>query len=112
SRLIWTFALLALGAWFGTETGYLSRWNWYFLGLNYPLRFVGFGIITTLTSLLLKKHKQLSYLFDVSYFAGLLYLFTSLLLLSIFGNYGTLEEWYTVSQLSLFYWAIISAVVC
>jgi len=112
SRLIWVVALLALGAWFGTETGYLSRWNWYFLGLNYPLRFVGFGIIITLTSLLLKKHKQLSYFFDVSYFAGLLYLFTSLLLLSIFGNYGTLEEWYTVSQLSLFYWAIISAIVC
>jgi hypothetical protein len=112
SRLIWAFALLALGAWFGTETGYLSKWNWYFLGLNYPLRFVCFGLIITLASLSLRKHKQLSFFFDVSYFAGLLYLFTSLLLLSIFGNYGSLEDWYTIKQLSLFYWAIISAVVC
>jgi uncharacterized membrane protein len=112
SRLIWTFALLALGAWFGTETGYLSKWNWYFLGLNYPLRFVFFGLILTLSSLLLNHSNKLSYFFDVSYFAGLLYLFTSLLLLSIFGNYGSLEEWYTINQLSLFYWAIISAVCC
>lgn len=112
SRLIWTFALLALGAWFGTETGYLSKWNWYFLGLNYPLRFVFFGLIVTIGSLLLNRSKKLSYFFDVSYFAGLLYLFTSLLLLSIFGNYGSLDEWYTINQLSLFYWAIISAAFC
>lgn len=112
SRLIWTFALLALGAWFGTETGYLSKWNWYFLGLNYPLRFVFFGLALTFSSLLLYRSNKLSYFFDVTYFAGLLYLFTSLLLLSIFGNYGSLEEWYTIKQLSLFYWAIISAVCC
>lgn len=112
SRLIWTFALFALGAWFGTETGYLSRWNWYFLGLNYPLRFVFFGLLITVSSLLLKRHRQLSYFFDITYFAGLLYLFTSLLLLSIFGNYGTLEEWYPIKQITLFYWAIISAVFC
>lgn len=112
SRLIWAFALLALGAWFGTETGYLSKWNWYFLGLNYPLRFVFFGLLLTASSLLLKRDKQLAYFFDITYFAGLLYLFSSLLLLSIFGNYGTLEDWYLVKQITLFYWAIISAVIC
>lgn len=112
SRLIWAFALLALGAWFGTETGYLSRGNWYFLGLNYPLRFVAFGLCLTFISISLRRHQKLSYFFDITYFGGLLYLFTSLLLLSIFGNYGSLEDWYNVKQISLFYWAIISAVVC
>lgn len=112
SRLIWAFALLALGAWFGTETGYLSRGNWYFLGLNYPLRFVAFGLCLTFISISLRRHQKLSYFFDITYFGGLLYLFTSLLLLSIFGNYGSLEEWYNIKQISLFYWAIISAVVC
>lgn len=112
SRLIWAFALLALGAWFGTETGYLSKGNWYFLGLNYPLRFVVFGLALTLVSIFMHKHQKLSYFFDITYFGGLLYLFTSLLLLSVFGNYGSLEEWYSIKQLSLFYWAIISAVVC
>ncbi|WP_113663789.1 DUF2157 domain-containing protein [Pedobacter nanyangensis] len=112
SRLIWAFALLALGAWFGTETGYLSKGNWYFLGLNYPLRFVVFGLALTLVSIFMHKRQKLSYFFDITYFGGLLYLFTSLLLLSVFGNYGSLEEWYSIKQLSLFYWAIISAVVC
>lgn len=112
SKLIWAFALLALGAWYGTETGYLSNWNWLFLGLNYPLRFVFFGLLLTVSSLLLKKHQQLSYFFDLTYFFGLLYLFTSLLLLSIFGNYDNLEDWYAIKQLSLFYWAVISVTSC
>lgn len=50
SRLIWVFTLISLGAWFGTETGYLSKWNWYFFGLNYPFRFVLFGLALTLLS--------------------------------------------------------------
>lgn len=112
SRLIWAFALIALGTWFGTETGYLSKWNWYFLGLNYPMRFVFFGLLLALFGLLLKRSKKLVQFYDITYFIGLLYFFTSLLLISIFGNYGTLEEWYTVRQLSLFYWAITVAIIC
>jgi hypothetical protein len=44
SRLIWLFALVSLGSWFGTETGYQTNWALYFLGMNYPLRFVLFGL--------------------------------------------------------------------
>lgn len=108
SKLIWAFSLLALGAWFGSETGYLSQWNWYFLGLNYPFRFVLFGLALSLSPFILKNNNKLLYFFDISYFIGLLYLFTSLLLLSIFGNYGSLTEWQAVKQTSLFYWAILS----
>src|ERR1700712_3043343 len=45
SRLIWLFALVSLGSWFGTETGYQTQWSDYFLGMNYPLRFVTFGVL-------------------------------------------------------------------
>ena len=45
SRLIWLFALVSLGSWFGTETGYQTKWSYYFLGMNYPLRFVLFGFV-------------------------------------------------------------------
>jgi hypothetical protein len=112
SRLIWAFGLLALGAWFGTETGYLSQWNWYFIGLNYPLRFVLFGLTLTIAAWMIKKRKSVSYFFDITYFAGLLYLFISLLLLSIFGNYETITAWYNVKQITLFHWALISTAVC
>ncbi|HWW39184.1 DUF2157 domain-containing protein [Pedobacter sp.] len=112
SRLIWAFVLLSLGAWFGTETGYLSRWNWYFIGLNYPLRFVCFGLLLTTSALLLKRNKKFELFYGTTYISGMVYLFVSLWLISVFGNYGTLEEWYKVKQLSLFYWGIISASIC
>lgn len=111
SRLIWAFVLLSLGAWFGTETGYLSRWNWYFIGMNYPLRFVVFGAVVTGLSFLMKRSEKLNLFYQTNYICGMVYLFISLWLLSVFGNFGTLEEWYSVRQLSLFYWGLISAAV-
>ena len=112
SRLIWVFVLISLGAWFGTETGYLSRGNFYFLGMNYPLRFVIFGTVLTTLALLLKNVKAFGFFYLTTYISGMVYLFVSLWLISIFGNFGTLDQWYGIKQLSLFYWAIISAAVC
>lgn len=112
SKLTWVFALLSLGAWFGTETGYLSRNDFYFLGMNYPLRFVFFGLIITAIALILENKKRFAPFFLPTYVCGMLYLFVSLWLLSIFGNYETLEAWYNVKQTSLFYFAILSAVCC
>ena len=34
SRLIWLFALVSLGSWFGTETGYQTHRADYYLGMN------------------------------------------------------------------------------
>ncbi|TDQ08851.1 DUF2157 domain-containing protein [Pedobacter metabolipauper] len=112
SRLIWAFVLISLGAWFGTETGYLSRWNYYFAGMNYPLRFVFFGLIVTAVSFIFKNNKKLVIFYQTNYICGMIYLFVSLWLLSVFGNFGTLEEWYSIKQLSLFYWGILSASAC
>ncbi|GAB3917810.1 DUF2157 domain-containing protein [Mucilaginibacter boryungensis] len=111
SRLIWLFALISLGSWFGTETGYQTKWSHYFLGMNYPLRFVGFGAILLAACYALKKQKWIQYFWELTYVIGLLYLFLSLWMLSIFGNYGELDAWWQIKQISLFYWGIISAVV-
>ncbi|MET3114812.1 hypothetical protein AAKU52_002551 [Pedobacter sp. CG_S7] len=112
SRLIWAFVILSFGVWFGTETGYLSRWNWYFLGLNFPLRFVFFGIALIAFALFFKNHKKFGLFYNTTYIGGMIYLFVSLWLISVFGNYGSIEEWYKVSQISLFYWALLSAAAC
>jgi hypothetical protein len=48
SALVWVFALLSLGAWMGTETGYMAGLRAYFSGMNYPLRFAIFGAALTL----------------------------------------------------------------
>jgi hypothetical protein len=111
SRLIWLFALISLGSWFGTETGYQTKWSHYFLGMNYPLRFVGFGLVLLTACYALKKQKWMQYFWELTYVVGLLYLFLSLWMLSIFGNYGELDAWWQVKQITLFYWGIISAVV-
>lgn len=112
SRLIWAFALFSFGAWFGTETSYLSRGNLYFLGMNYPLRFVVFGMFLTLISFFFKRFPKQNFLFQTTYFIGLLYTFFALWLLSIFGNFKSIEDWYKVDQLAILGWAVLSIGVC
>jgi hypothetical protein len=111
SGLIWAFALVSLGSWFGTETGYQTDWSHYFLGMNYPLRFVAFGFLLVALSFAMSKIKRVNEFQDLTYIIGLLYLFVSLWLLSIFGNFGTLEDWMKVKQIELIYWGIISVLV-
>lgn len=111
SRLIWAFALVSLGSWFGTETGYQTDWSHYFLGMNYPLRFVLFGSLLISFSYAMFRLPRFDYFRSLTYIIGLLYLFIALWLLSIFGNFGTLEDWFKVKQGELFYWGILAVLV-
>ena len=111
SKLIWVFALLSLGSWFGTETGYMSGWGAYYLGMNYPLRFVLFGGVLIGLSLLFKRHIRFSDFSHSTYVIGLLYLFIALWILSIFGNYGDLSSWYYVKQYELLHWGVLFAFI-
>ena len=108
SKLVWAFALISLGSWFGTETGYQTDWSHYFLGMNYPLRFVCFGALLVAASFLIKKTLLFEQFRNLTYIIGLMYFFISLWILSIFGNFGSLEDWLAVDQIELFYWGIIS----
>ncbi len=111
SSLIWAFALVSLGSWFGTETGYQTNWSYYFLGMNYPLRFVLFGFMLVLLSFVMLRIPKLMIFRELTYIIGLLYLFISLWLLSIFGNFGTIEDWLMIKQTELFYWGVISLLI-
>ncbi len=111
SNLIWIFALVSLGGWMGTETGYLSGWGAYYLGMNYPLRFVLFGGLLTGCALALETHAQVSRFFRSTLTMGLLYLFVALWIMSIFGNYGDMHRWQQVKQIKLFHWSILFAMV-
>ena len=109
SKLVWIFAIISFGSWFGTETGYISGWGVYFLGMNYPLRFILPGILLIGASFYFQGSFKLSFFYKPTYVMGMLYLFISLWILSVFGNYGDIEEWYDVKQSELFYWGIIFA---
>jgi hypothetical protein len=111
SQLIWIFALISLGTWFGLVTSFLPDLTFYFLGMNYALRFSLFGVILLAVYFLLRKKSLMRFFGDITYFAGLIYLLVSLWFLSIFGNFETLADWFTVKQIELFYWAVLSTAV-
>lgn len=110
SNLVLVFSILNLGAWFGGEVGYISGYGSYFIGMSRPLNFVFFGIILLAMSYVIKfkKLEKLQPFFNTLLNMGLLYLFTALWILSIFGytydNYKSLE-------LELFIWSVIFALV-
>ncbi len=109
SKLIWVFALLSLGGWFGAKTAYASGWGAYYFGMNYPLRFVLFGVVLCALGYSFTRNRHLSGLTQTTLKTGMLYLFMALWLLSIFGNYGDANTWRQVSQIELFHWSILFA---
>lgn len=109
SGLVWLFFLLALGNWFGAETGYVSGWGAYWLGMSYPIRFVLFGGALLALCFALQKRLRQRRLFTVSKAMGLTYLFIALWILSIFGNFDP-DSGYSLSQMSLLPWALLFGV--
>lgn len=115
SKLIWIFGLLSLGGWFGAETGYVSGWGSYYLGMAYPLRFVLFGTALTLLSLLLRGRPRVAEFFGTTRVVGLLYLFIALWILSIWGNHQGYDDWHRATHLELLHWVIyfgVAALAC
>jgi len=110
SKLVWLFSLLSLGSWFGAETGYASGWGAYYLGMNYPLRFVLFGLALVLGSAyVFNRWQSRSDFLKSTRAVGLLYLFIALWIMSIFGNYGDPDAWQRAKQIELFHWSILFA---
>lgn len=110
SKLIWVFSIITLGAWFGTETGYVSGWGSYYLGMNFPLRFVVFGIGLTALSFGFGTIEKLKEFQKSTYILGLLYLFIALWILSIFGNHGEWSVWAETKQIQLLGWGVLFGV--
>jgi len=89
SSLVWVFALASIGSWFGCETGYVSGWGEYYVGMNYPLRFIPFSICVIALAFYfrsVREPKKYQRFFKPTYITGLLYLFVALWTLSLWGN--------------------------
>lgn len=106
SAPMWVLGLISLGSWFGAETGYVSGWGAYFLGMNYPLRFVVFGIIIVAISVLIAR-SRIAPLTKSTYIIGLINLFLALWIMSIWGNYGDMGTWHTASVAERFLWSVL-----
>ncbi|MGL1904294.1 MAG: hypothetical protein OCC49_19325 [Fibrobacterales bacterium] len=111
SELTWIFSLIAFCGWLGAETGYASGWGAYYLGMNYPMRFVVMGTGLLLTTVVFKRVALLDLFSKSTRVIALLNLFIALWILSIFGNHGSLHEWELVTQFELVHWALLFGVV-
>ncbi|WP_137938951.1 DUF2157 domain-containing protein [Chitinivorax sp. B] len=107
SVLVWVFGLLALGAWFGAETGYVSGWGAYYLGMNYPTRFVLFGLALLAGVWLMQRLPRLHAFTGSTKVMGYLYTFVAIWIMSIFGNYGDRYSWHNAGQLELFGYGVL-----
>lgn len=112
SSLVWLFFLLTLGSWFGAQTGYASGWGAYWLGMNYPIRFVLFGCVLLAGCYFLQKILKCYRLFTITKIMGLTYLFIALWILSIFGSS---DNWFSTTSEMLFPWVLLfglAAFIC
>jgi len=97
STVLWIGGIAATLLWFGSVTYNLGNGH-AFLGMNYPVRFVLLGAAVLGLSHLQKNYPRLAYSQRISFIAGLLILFTSLWGVSVFGNYTSLDLWFTIRQ--------------
>jgi hypothetical protein len=110
STQVWVFALLSFASWVGFETGYMSGWGAYYLGMNYPARFLGVGIVLVVASHLFHSWPARRPFWKPTFVVGLLFVFISLWIMSIFGNYGELGAWNRAGYGELLGWCIAFAV--
>jgi uncharacterized membrane protein len=97
SMMLWVGGILALLSWFGAFSTWMSTKN-LFVGMNYPVRFTFFGIILTASTFALHKISGLRHFQRISYISALLTFLISFWAVSVFGNFGYLDEWAKVRQ--------------
>ncbi|MBY3787509.1 hypothetical protein HPQ32_03470 [Photobacterium carnosum] len=106
SVLVWLFALLGIGLWVLTETSYLAHDHYLFWGMNIPLRFTVIGLLIVGLSSIFKPNSRFYFTKEATQFIGLIYFFTALWMLTIFGNYDSLRAWSNIKQIELWGWSV------
>ena len=106
SVLVWLFALLGVGLWVLTETSYLAHDHYLFWGMNILLRFTVIGLLIAGLSSIFKPNSRFYFTKEATQFIGLIYFFTALWMLTIFGNYDSLRAWSNIKQIELWGWSV------
>lgn len=93
SRLVLWYACINVFCWFGGQTGYVSGWGAYWLGMTYPIRFLAAGAGALLLSWLHVKVVRGRWAVFSRVYAhfGLLVINLALWFLSLFGYYEDLD---------------------
>jgi hypothetical protein len=95
NRLVLIHALINAFVYFGGATGYVSGWGAYWLGMTYPARFLGIGLLTLAVA---SAHAQLlqgprqAFARVYAHF-GLLCVHLSMWFLALFGWFDDVSHW-------------------
>ncbi|AYD46259.1 hypothetical protein [Arachidicoccus soli] len=109
--LVWLFVLLGISSCFITCTSVPTNWHPYFWGLNLPLRLLLFSSIFIFLIDTIKKIPWLKKFYNLSFYYWILLFFISLWAVSVYGNYGNIEQWNNVKQIYLWPWAALSIII-
>lgn len=112
NRLVLAHATVLCFIWFGGETGYMSGWGMYWLGMSYPMRFVAAGVVALAVAWL---HAEFGGPFQnfsrVYAHFGSFVLHVALWIMSIFGSFRDYEvRWNNPGERMMFtvIWALVS----
>ncbi len=113
SKLIWILSLLLLSSWFQSVFGYGADRDAYFLGMNHVLRFGVFGLFLIFGStFLFIKLKNRDDFLKISRGFGLFYVFVVLWIMTIFGNYDMIGNWWDIDiDVNLYDWSILLFII-
>lgn len=95
NRLLLIYASANFFVWFGGQTGYVSGWGAYWLGMNYPVRFLLAGMASLGAAYLHLRHIPQGYRPFTRVYAhfGLLTIHLSLWFLALFGYFELQVRW-------------------
>lgn len=108
NALLWLFTLISFTVWLGVLTGVLTHWRSYFLGMNFPVRYILIGAILMAIFWQTRKFSWWKGFYPISRFYALLLLFVALWTSSVFGNTGNFELWSKIPQWHFWPWALLS----
>jgi len=114
NRLVLAHAAVMCFIWFGGETGYVSGWGMYWLGMSYPMRFAAAGTVSLAVAWLHAEYGRAYQSFSRVYgHFGALTLHLSLWMMSLFGSFRDYHVRWDNDAERLAYtvgWAAISGV--
>lgn len=111
-NFLWIVAFIMLVIGLGTHLQTFNDFEGYFFGMNWVIRFVPISIMLLLFSKVLNNFTQTKYFYSAHYYTSWIFLLLVFWVLSIAGNYTDFNRWMSVSQITLFLYALISFLVC
>jgi hypothetical protein len=121
SKVIWFYGLISFSATLGSSTGY--EMGGYFIGMEYPTRSLVFGLVLIFLSefmhsqhmIIISEHntffKRFLLFFGVTRVIGLLHLFISLWIMSIWGSWAYEAHSYSDFRWDCLVWSVLFGAV-